>query len=369
MEIVSTNTQSRDDAVRRQRMATEWPTIEPVDVGFAPDLAERIAEAQRTGRLAGLHGLVIVRQGKLVLEQYGAGEDSMWGDSLGSVAFGPDTLHDLRSVSKSVVGLLYGIALANGQAPEPSEPLLRHFPEYPDLAADPEHAALTVGQALTMTLGLDWHEDVPYTSVANSEVAMEFAPDRYRFVLERPIVEEPGVRWSYCGGATALLGALIARGSGRTLQDFARGQLFGPLGIKTFEWMAGRDGVASPASGLRLAPRDLARIGQMVLNRGVWHCREVVPATWIAEMLRPRVQIGDGREYGYQWYLGSSPLPGRDQSPLPWAGANGNGGQRLFVFPGPDLVVAQTAGNYDAANQSALSTTILNDLILPAIVR
>ena len=350
-------------------MASEWPTIEPGDAGFAPELMERIAEAQRSGRLAGLHGLVIVRHGKVVLEQYGTGDDFEWGESLGLVEFGPDTLHDLRSVSKSVVGLLYGIALASGQAPEPSEPLLRHFPEYPDLAADPGHATLTVGHALTMTLGLDWHEDVPYTSTANSEIAMEFAPDRYRFILERQIVEAPGVRWSYCGGATALLGALIARGSGEPLQSFARDRLFGPLGIETFEWMAGQDGVASPASGLRLAPRDLARIGQMVLNRGQWDGREVVRGDWLDEMLRSRVQIGDGREYGYQWYLGSSSPSGRDPSPLRWIGANGNGGQRLFIFPDLDLVVAQTAGNYDAANQSALSTILLNDLILPDLNR
>jgi CubicO group peptidase (beta-lactamase class C family) len=348
-------------------MASEWPVVDPADAGFAPDLADRVAEARRSGRLAGLHGLVIVRHGKLVLEQYGAGEDFKWNESLGSVTFGPDTLNDLRSVSKSVVALLYGIALADGQAPEPSEPLLRQFPEYPDLAADPARAGLTVEHALTMTLGLDWHEDVPYTSTANSEIAMEFAPDRYRFVLERPIVEAPGSRWSYCGGATALLGALIARGSRQRLQDFARDRLFGPLGIDAFEWMAGGDGVVSPASGLRLSPRDLARIGQLVLDRGWWDGREVVPATWIEELLRPRVQIGDGREYGYQWYLGSSSLGGSDARSLPWVGANGNGGQRLFVFPDLALVVAQTAGTYNAANQSALSTTILNELVLSAL--
>src|SRR4051812_6944813 len=109
-------------------MASKWPVVEPVDAGFAPDLSDRIAEAQRSGRMAGLHGLVIVRHGRLVLEQYGAGEDFKWNESLGSVTFGPDTLNDLRSVSKSVVALLYGIALAGRQAPEPSEPLLRHFP-------------------------------------------------------------------------------------------------------------------------------------------------------------------------------------------------------------------------------------------------
>src|SRR5437773_9085129 len=115
-------------------MASEWPSIDPTDAGFAPDIADCIAEAQRSGRAPGLHGLVIVRHGKLVLERYGAGEDFKWNESLGTVTFGPDTLHDLRSVSKSVVGLLYGIALAGGQAPEPAESLWRHFPEYADLA-------------------------------------------------------------------------------------------------------------------------------------------------------------------------------------------------------------------------------------------
>lgn len=121
------------------------------------------------------------------------------------------TLHDLRSISKSVVGLLYGRALARGLVPDPAEPLVAQFPEYPDLAGRTE---LTVEHALTMTLGLKWDESVPYTSAANSEIAMEMAPDRCRYILELPSVEAPGRRWHYCGGASALVGALIAKGSG-----------------------------------------------------------------------------------------------------------------------------------------------------------
>jgi CubicO group peptidase (beta-lactamase class C family) len=208
--------------------AADWQPIDAAEAGFAPDLTDRLAAAVHEGRVPGLHGVVMLRQGRLVLEWYGAGEDFSWNVSLGSVTFGPDTLHDLRSVTKSVVALLYGIALARGRVPGPEEPLYRHFPEYPDLAADPERASITVEHALTMTLGLEWDESAPYTSTANSEIAMETAPDRFRFILERPIVEAPGTSWRYSGGASALLGRLIAKGTGQPLQELARDALLEP---------------------------------------------------------------------------------------------------------------------------------------------
>jgi CubicO group peptidase (beta-lactamase class C family) len=299
-----------------------------------------------------LHGVVVARRDGVVDEWYGTGPDFSWGTPHGVVEFGPDTLHDLRSVTKSVVALLYGIALERGQAPAPDEPLLRHFPEHADLAADPRRAARTVAHALTMTLAFEWDESIPYTSPENSEIAMELAPDRYRYVLERPVTGEPGREWSYCGGASALLGGLIARGSGMTLPDFARESLFGPLGIDRFEWMAGDDGVASAASGLRLTPRGLARIGQVILGDGLG----VVPSAWLAEALRPRVSTDWGWNYGYQWYLAPD-------GPHRTVAAMGNGGQRLFVLPDLDLVVAVTAGGYDAEDQSATPEAVLAEVL------
>lgn len=302
--------------------------------------------------IAGLHGVAVARRDGVVAEWYGAGPDFSWGTSHGVVEFGPRTLHDVRSVTKSVVALLYGIALTRKQAPAPDEPLLAHFPEYADLAADPERMRRTVAHALTMTLAFEWDESVPYTGPANSEIAMELAPDRYRFVLERPLTGEPGREWSYCGGASALLGGLIARGAGMPLEDFAREALFGPLGIEEFEWMSGADGVASAASGLRLTPRGLAAIGRAVLGDG----RGVVPPAWITDMLTPRVSRGDTMDYGYQWHL---PKDG----PHRMVAAHGNGGQRLYVLPDLDLVVAVTAGGYDAADQSAVPDAVLREVL------
>ncbi|WP_237106875.1 serine hydrolase [Nonomuraea sp. MG754425] len=294
-------------------------------------MAERVDDVVRAGRAPYLHGLVVLRGGRVVLERYGAGPDHALDVPLGHVDFDRDTLHDLRSVSKSVVGLVYGIALREGLVPEPGASLTGQFPEY-ELPGK-EH--LTIGHALTMTLGIEWDEQLPYTDPANSEIAMELAPDRHRYVLERPIVEEAGTRWHYCGGATALVGEIIARGAGRSLAEYAAARLFEPLGMPAHEWSMGDDGATRAASGLRLRPIDLAAIGQLVLDGG----RDVVPGRWLAEVLRPRVVTDSGAGYGYQWYLTGG---GRG-----WAEGVGNGGQRLVVAPDEDLVVVVTAGEYD----------------------
>ncbi|SNY57813.1 serine hydrolase domain-containing protein [Paractinoplanes atraurantiacus] len=312
-------------------------------------MRERLDDLLRAGELDGLHGLVVVQGGRTVLEHYGEGPDFSWATDLGVVRFGPEVLHDLRSVTKSVTALLYGVALGEGLVPAPAEPLLRHFPDYPDLAADPARARLTVEHALTMTLGFEWREDPPYDSPANAEIAMEMAADRYRFVLERPIVGPPGQRWSYCGGATALLGKLIADGTGRSLPEYAAEKLFTPLGIRRFEWLTGADGVPSAASGLRLAAPDLARIGELVLAGG----RGIVPADWIATMLRPRFTTEWGPRYGYQWYV-------EDR----FVAAMGNGGQRLVVAAGLGLVAAIVTGNYDRPDQARVPITLLEEVIL-----
>lgn len=322
-------------------------------------LRDLLDETLQAGRVDGLHAAVAVRGGQILLEYYGAGADFAWGTSLGVVEFGPETLHDLRSVTKSVTALLYGIALSESRVPDPAEPLLRQFPEYSDLAVDPERARLTVEHALTMSLGLEWREDIPYNSPANAEIAMELAPDRCRYVLERPILEPPGARWTYCGGATALLGRLIADGTGQPLPQYGQTALFAPLGIHNFEWMAGTDGVASAASGLRLAPRDLARIGELVLAEGAWNGSQVVDAGWIRTMLQPRLQTDWGARYGYHWYLET--IAGHRL-----VAGMGNGGQRLIVLPDLDLTVAITAGRYDNPDQWQTPAAVLEQVILPA---
>jgi len=220
---------------------------------------------------------------------------------------------------------------------------------------------MTVAHALTMSLGIEWDESLPYTDPRNSEIAMERSPDRYRFILERPFVTEPGTVWKYKGGATALLAHLISKGTETPLIDFARVNLFDPLGINDFEWVSGMNREPSAASGLRLRPRDLAKIGQLMLNRGRWGEQQIVPAEWIDASTEPRLPVDDEIEYGYQWWLGK----GRDGQP--WVGGFGNGGQRVIIMSSREMVVTVMAGSYNSSDARKLIVSIIGEFLLPAL--
>lgn len=350
---------------------TNWQIAAAGEAGFKSDPVKRFDDLAKSGRLAGLHGVVALRGGYIVFERYIDGNDMKWGQPLDNVRFGPDTLHDIRSVTKSIVGLLYGIALAEGRVPGLDEPIVAQFPEYTDLGGDPQRKRLTIRHALTMTLAMEWNENAPYTDPANSEIAMEQAPDRYRFILNRPILAEPGRGWIYSGGAVALLGKIIERGTGQTLPEFASENLFAPLDIDAVEWIRGQDGEASAASGLRLSPRSLARIGQLIVKGGEWEGRTVVPKSWIDQSFQPAaiVDIGwPGMHYGYLWYLGEEAITDKTGTfGERFVAAFGNGGQRLFVFPGLDFVLAITTGNYNSSDQWRAPAALLYEVFLPSL--
>lgn len=341
-----------------------WEKITPVEAGFSAGVGERLDEAVEDGSLPNLHAVLVIRRGKLVVERYYDGIDERWGASLGHLLFDAETKHDLRSVSKSIVGLLYGIALDAGQAPALDTPIIDSFPEYKDLTADPQRRRMTIADALTMRLGTEWNEDLPYNDPKNSEIAMEFSKDRYRFVLDRPFVTEPGTRWHYNGGTTALLAEVIERGSGQSVFDFAKERLFTPLDIEDVEWIKGSDGEFAAASGLRMRPRDVAKVGQVVLNRGQWEGKTLISQSWLNEAFMPRTRIDDHLEYGYQWWLGNMRESGK-----PWMAAFGNGGQRLIIVPSLDLAVVITAGNYNQPDAWKLPVQIMAEYIIPALVK
>jgi CubicO group peptidase (beta-lactamase class C family) len=195
---------------------------------------------------------------------------------------------------------------------------------------------------------------------------MERAADPYRYVLEQPIVAAAGERWIYCGGATALIGKILENGTKQTLHDYARAVLFDPLGLGPTEWRTGRTGERNFASGLGMRPRDLARVGQLLLNGGRAGERQTVPADWLEDSFKPQVTIRDRREYGYQWYLGEMGFNTVDGPRVErWIAAFGNGGQRLYLFPRLDLLVVITAGNYNRRDQGMPPNRVLTEVILP----
>jgi CubicO group peptidase (beta-lactamase class C family) len=310
-----------------------------------------------------IHAVLVARHGKLVFERYFAGADLRWVASPSQYSAG--ALHDIRSISKSVTSLLIGIAIGEEKFPPLQSSAVDMFPEHADLRTS-DNERITFEHLLTMAHGLAWDEDIAWADPGNNERLMLEARDPYRYVLERPMVLQPGVMFNYSGGATTLLGAALLRSTQRTITDYAREKLFGPLGVTDFEWL-GFTGSTEIAAfgGLRLRPRDLAKLGQLVLDKGRWKGVQVIPEDWIQRATTPRMNAEIGAlYYGYQWWLGRSLVRGRD---VAWIAGFGIGGQRLFVVPELQIVLAINAAYYRSPLQRIVTSAICNQLVLPAV--
>jgi CubicO group peptidase (beta-lactamase class C family) len=328
--------------------ANDWVLGEPAEAGFDPAALEQLVLDIEAGMFPNTHALLIEHDGALVFERYFSGSDERWGEPIPTRVLGPDSLHDLRSVSKSVTSALLGIALAG----DFSEAVARTVAHYlPDLEFEAGAREITLHQVLTMTTGLQWNEmTVPYTDPRNDEILLYSAGDPALYVMTRPIEHEPGSTWYYSGGSTQVLASVISELTGKRLDEFARERLFEPLGITEFEWLGpGGWTPDNPAamSGLRLRARDLAKIGSLYLHGGRWREQQVVPKAWVdRSMARHVEEVGEWSDdgvwgYGYQWWVGNLPTGVRVVAGV------GNGNQRLFIIPAERLVVTVFAGEYN----------------------
>jgi CubicO group peptidase (beta-lactamase class C family) len=348
----------------------DWAVAAPEAAGFDPAALCAVLE-DAADEEAALHALLVVRGGRLVAELYRTGEDASLADYYGlfpdDVTFGVDVLHDMRSISKSVVGLLVGIVAAQGRLPSLASPALAAFPELADLRT-PERDAVTLEHLLTMSSGLAWSEwtNGPLTS---DETRLLWKAEPVRFLFDRPFAAAPGTRFEYNGGTTAALADLLVRTTGKPLVDLARDELLAPLGVTRFEWTTDLRDRPLAYAGLRLRPRDMAKLGRLLLEGGRWRGREVVPEAWVADSLRSHVDVGEfsigpgTNGYGYQWWTGSTERRGR---PVAWSVAAGLGGQRIFVLPELDLCVVFTAGEYGSHEISRIEMRLLEAILAAA---
>ncbi|WP_246668602.1 serine hydrolase domain-containing protein [Bradyrhizobium sp. UNPF46] len=296
----------------------------------------------RLAASANVHAVLVARGGKLVFERYLTGSDEINDRPIANATFDADTLHDMKSVSKSVACLALGIAIDRGLIASVDEPIFSFFPELSDLRS-PEKDRIHLSHALTMSLGLKWVEATPSTgNYNNDESRMHMAADPCRYVLGLPVVTPAGQDFFYNTGALTLVSAIIRKAVGKPLDEFAREVLFEPLGITRYEWTRVK-GDTDAGGGLRLRPRDMVKIGQLVLAGGRWNDRQIVSQAWIDASTRPRLEATGPYFYGYLWWLGRSLHGGRE---IHWDAALGRGGQSIRVVPELDLVVAVTAGYY-----------------------
>ena len=316
----------------------------PVDLAALRRMAARLAVGT-----ANIHSVLVAQGGRLVFERYFSGPDEIQDRRVRDTVFDAGTLHDMKSVSKAIASLCVGVALDRGLIASVDQPLLGFFPEYADLHS-PDNDRLTLAHALTMSIGRRWVEPTPATgNDDNDEARMNRARDSCRYVLGLPVVAPPGKEFFYNTGALAFVSAIIRKVTGKHLDEFAREVLFDPLGIAAWEWKRVK-GETDAGGGLRLRPRDMIVLGQLVLNGGTWNGRQVVSKAWIDASTAKHLAASDGYDYGYLWWLRSSPHGGRRVS---WRAALGRGGQSIRIVPDLDLVVAVTAGYYQDYSRRA----------------
>jgi CubicO group peptidase (beta-lactamase class C family) len=341
-----------------------WSTGSLEEAGINRERIEAMTESIRAHPEYNVHALLIEHDGRLVYEEYFTGKDERWGTPIGVVTFTGETKHDLRSVTKSVVSALVGIARRSGAIQSLDAPLLDYFPELKDLQV-PERRQITIRHALMMGSGLQWHEDVPYNDPTNDEIVMTRSADPIRYVLSRPIVAAPGTVWRYNGGTTQVLGTIVQRATMQRLDEYARSVLFSPLGITDVEWVGDLAGVPSAASGLRLRPRDLAKFGSLYMHEGTWNRRQIIPADWVKESTQRRLNL-PGQQvmgYGYQWWHACYRTPaGIIEVPT----AVGNGMQRIFLLRDRRTVVTALVGLYNDFKLNPPERLLL-EFILPAL--
>ena len=329
-------------------LSADWIVATPETQGVDPArLADGLSQA---AALPGLTSLLVVRHGRLVAERYYR-------------PGGADSLYALRSVTKSVMSLLVGVAMQRGVVRATDQPLGELFhPPLPVL--DPADAAITVGDLLTMTGGFQWDESG--VTEYNNWV---LAPDQIEYVLARPLVKPPGTTFNYNSAAVHLLSAVLEVDGGGTAA-FADAQLLGPLGVHARDGDVDSRGLPNGGAGLYLRPRDMAKIGQLVLQGGLSGATVVVPSAWVGQATQSHIATGGALgplaslRYGYLWWLGQT---GGHGVVLAW----GYGGQLIWIVPDLDLVVVSTATwqglGGTAQPQAASIAGVIAAGIMPAI--
>jgi CubicO group peptidase (beta-lactamase class C family) len=340
--------------------AKEWPNSAPAAVGLNASKLAALDADLASGKYGLVDSMLVVRCGKQAFEHaYNRDYDTIYGErakAIGplnhdlhgpynyfSTEFHPyyrhSDLHTMQSISKTVTSITMGVAMQRGEfKADLDAPILKYFDGYKIANLDDRKRRITLRNLLTMAAGLEWHEDLAYDDPKNSADVMEATRDWVQYVIDQPMVEEPGKRFVYNSGVTVLLAHIFQKTTGRNVDQYAAEYLFQPLGIHSY-WKHSPMGVPDTEGGLYLASRDLARIGSLFLHDGVWEGKRIVPTDWIKQSTAPAIDVGDGAwKYGFQWWL----VPfGKSKEKLAWA-AHGFGGQQLIIVPEYDLIAVFT---------------------------
>lgn len=337
-------------------MKWEWPRSTPEEQGLdSKRLSELVGLIREGKEFPDLHSLLIVRYGKLVLEEYFRNNSA-------------EKLHTLQSVSKSFTSALMGIAIEKGEIRGVDERILDFFPDIIDIEnMDSKKASMRLGDLLTMRSGTDYHEGYsgsPHDKLNHLDRGWD------RFYLNRPMTSEPGSNFQYDSGGVILMSSMLKKRTGRHADDYAQKYLFEPLEIKKVRWYKNREGHPHTGGGLHLLPQDMAKFGLLYLNDGEWQGTQVVPAHWVRESVQKHVDFQRKTTgvvgYGYLWWI-MSPDPDGAGKEYIYA-AMGFRAQYIFVIPEHEMVVVVTGGTRNGVDQRKPVKFIYSH-ILPSVKR
>lgn len=338
----------------------DWPKAAPATFGFNAEKLAAFDADLASGKYGLVDSMLVLRCGTSVYEKtyahdYGQiyGERAKKEGPLNHDVHGPynyfstefhpfyrgSDMHTMQSVSKTVTSITIGIAkMRNDFSVSLDTPILKYFDARKVANVDDRKKKITLRHLLTMSAGLEWHEDLAYDDPKNSADIMEASHDWVQYAIDQPMANEPGTKWVYSSGDTELLAHVFKKVTGKNVDEYAAEHLFKPLGMRYF-WKHTPTGIPDTEGGLYLSSHDLAKLGQLYLKGGMWEGKEIVSGSWIKESVAAHLPVGQGNwKYGYLWWLQSF---GSAPDDVAWE-ARGFGGQQLFVVPPYDMVVVFT---------------------------
>ena len=291
----------------------EWSSSSPEDQGVDSSTLSGMMDYISETELR-IDSILVIRNGYIIYEKYLRG------------AF-QEYKHAVWSVTKSIISCLTGIAYQEGFIKNLEDTILEFFPDKEILNYDSRKENITIKNLLTMSNGQEWSDDTHFTPFIN-------AVDQVAHVLGLPLLTDPGSEFNYDTGATHLLSAILQNVTEDTSENFAKTYLFDKIGISRYYWEKDNQNIPFGGHGIYMTPRDMARFGLLYLHNGSWNDEQIVSEEWIANSTNSYWNLGDGRHYGYSWWL--KPYQG-------FYSARGYGGQIIYVIPELNIVTVITA--------------------------